>query len=694
MKKILILLLVIVFTASIVSAGVGCKGETVEETTEETEEEAKEEAKEEEEADEEAATEAGIPFPEPGKTLIYNADAWEEEIGMALEYKEAPMLAEMVANGEIPALEDRLPKNPLVIKPSQEIGQYGGTLMFKLPSNLRMDFGYEFVCMWHADTNYGIYDNVIESWDANEDGSVYTFHLREGLKWSDGVDFTADDFMFWYEDFALNADINEAVPNKIVVGGEPGVFKKIDDYTLEISFAAPYALFIENQGRWRPNMYMPAHYMKQYHASYVAEAELDKLVADEEFGTWVELFMDRHGDWDPLNVMGRPTLSAWIRMHDTDQPVQTFVRNPYYFKVDSEGNQLPYLDQIEGTISEDPEALLLQTMAGEFDLINGAYIGQVENRGLIMDSADTGEYGLWPNVSPEVFGTLLGRAGFNMSSTDPVLKELFNDKNFRIALSIAIDRDEMNQYLFDGLGTPAHMNVPYGTPFYGENLFQDYLQFDVEEAKRLLDDLGLDKLDADGNRLRSDGKPLDMVWLVADNLPGYEKASSLMAEYWEELGITAIVKPMSHDMLKEQREAGNYDLIMTGGGYGAYGPSNPLMVNAAMPTDINYVMAPQWGIWVESGGEKGDEPPQAIKDIVALRDQAMSSGDPDKRIALTIEILEILSEEFYNFGAVVGPPGSTYWIVRNRVGNATRNPGMIHAGEWIFGPVAQLFIKE
>ena len=630
------------------------------------------------------------------KIEIYNASDYEQLTGKKLEYQEAPMLRTMVAAGELPPVEQRLPEEPLVIKPAEEIGQYGGKLRLIMPGyeTYRMDFGFEFLAVFLPDFT-GKYPNVLKGWKGSEDATKFTFYLRKGMKWSDGHPFTADDFMFWYEDVALNKELSPSVPSRFTIGGKPGVMRKIGDYTVECSFPETYGLFIENLCRFRASPFRPKHYLKQFHPDYTPMSEIEKVMKKEGFESWVALFNAKDGDWDPWKNPERPTLSQFIPQNLYSDPMQIFIRNPYYWKVDTEGNQLPYVDRLEYTLIKDAEAQLLKVMAGDVDLQDVIYFaGGSSSYTVLMQNREKGNYRLLPLTPPTAYGALSGVIDFNMSHKDPVLKKLFNDKRFRIALSVALNREEVNGLIHKGLGRPSHMNVPDGPPYYGEKLFQEYLQYDPELANQLLDEVGLSKRDKEGYRLRPDGKRLRLVCKIATVKPEAMEVAELYKDYWKKVGVEVLNKPLVPAMSAVTKESGEYDIISSGGGRGAYGPQNPLTVRATMPMDEGFNAAPQWGIWVATNGEKGEEPPEAIKQIVKLRSEALSSPDEKKRIALTIEILKIFSDNFWTIGGVQGPPGTTFWAVHNRVGNATREPGILMSGELLHGPSAQLFIKE
>ena len=220
----------------------------------------------------------------------YNLDEYEQISGKTLTFSEAPMFRTMVAAGELPPLNERLPQDPLVVKPAEEIGQYGG-ILYKLNegptlSNEAMDFGgFEWLAAYSSDMTK-VFPNVLKGRDSSADAKTFTLYLRKGMRWSDGAPFTTDDLLFYWQDIALNKELFPNPPSNIMSGGEPGVMKKIDDYTVEVSFKDSYGLFIESFARWRPDAFRPKHYLKQFLPKYTSEDVLKKTVKDEGFDTW------------------------------------------------------------------------------------------------------------------------------------------------------------------------------------------------------------------------------------------------------------------------------------------------------------------------------------------------------------------------------------------------------------------------
>lgn len=626
---------------------------------------------------------------------VYQLKEYEQLTGRKLEFHEAPMLRTKVAVGELPPVEERLPEEPLVVKPVEEIGQYGGT-MRRLSNegnynNYSMDGPYEFLVQYSPDMKK-VYPNVLKDWKVDEDNKKFTLYLRKGMKWSDGHPFTADDIMFWYHDVALNKDLSPSIPSRLLLDGKPGVYKKIDDYKVEISFEKPYGAFIELLSHWRPNCYAPKHFLKQFHPAYTPIKEIEKIMKDEGFDTWVGLFQAKMGGhFDFWAIVERPVLNAWVAQNSVMEPLQTLVRNPYYWKVDTEGNQLPYIDKVERYLVNDYEGQVLKTIAGEIDLQCSIMWGAVKNHPVVMEYREDGDYRLlkcwW---LPGNFGCLK----FNYHSKDPILKKLFNDKRFRIALSVARNRDEINELVFGGLATPSHPTCGYGPPFYGERLFKNYLQYDPDLANQLLDEIGLTERDKEGYRLRPDGERLRLInWVVtlwSDDL----EIAELDKNYWKAIGIQVVVKLLPYETWVARLVAGDY-CIITYPGHKSGRPENPLFRASVVPTvspvsASAFTIAPQWGVWLQSNGEKGEEPPDALKQICEIRERAIAESNEEKRIALTLEIFKIHEENLWTVGGLDPPTETSYYVTQNRL----RNVPSYGCFQLMYSIPAQFFIKQ
>ena len=255
----------------------------------------------------------------------------------------------------------------------------------------------------------------------------------------------------------------------------------------------------------------------------------------------------------------------------------------------------------------------------------------------------------------------------------PVLGALFNDKRFRVAISLAINREDANSLVFKGLATPTHTGLPEGPPFHGENLFKSNLEFDPDQANALLDEIGtISERDSDGFRLRPDGARLRLVNTINVLWPETVDLAELYKNYWKELGIEVVSKPIQQGMATATLESGQYDIFTATGQHGGR-PMNPLFRASLVPISERWGTAPQWGAWIVSGGEKGTEPPEDLKTIMRLREEALASGDEQVRIARTIEIAEIWDANLWMVGGFNMPMQAQYWVVNNRIRNWPRN---------------------
>jgi len=259
------------------------------------------------------------------------------------------------------------------------------------------------------------------------------------LKWSDGAPFTADDFMFWWNDIILNDELTPVKPSFFMVGGELMRMEKIDDYTIKLSFSKPYGVLLARLSDWwAPTLYAPEHYLKQFHPKYTPIEEIKKQMKKEGFTIWTDLFGAKNAYND--NPGTYPTINAWRIVDRVDAPIQTWVRNPYYWKVDTKGNQLPYIDEVQQTLVSDDEALLLKAIAGDIDFQYRRIQG-LANYTLVKQNEKKGDYRVVLLINP---GAPMPAIYFNFFHKDPVLRKLFRDKRFRIALSVAITRLILN----------------------------------------------------------------------------------------------------------------------------------------------------------------------------------------------------------------------------------------------------------
>ncbi len=617
-------------------------------------------------------------------------------------YGEAPMLAARVAAGELPPVEERLPLNPRVIAlPGSQIGTYGGD--FRDPfvgdsfwsSQMVFWTFWKGLVSWNQDYSDWV-PNIAESVDVNEDATVYTFHLREGLKWSDGVPFTADDVLFAVNDIMANEEINAGTfpAGWLRPGNAAPLVEKIDDYTFTITFDVPYGMFLLNMCGW-PGWELvtaPKHYLQQFHIDYNPDG-IDELIAQTEGASdWVSLFQAHSAvgpGTDPA-VISRdpnyPTLFPWIYTQPMGTGTQFIAeRNPYYYWVDAEGNQLPYIDRIIGTAYQDDETMLVDVLAGEYDTMANT---TDEQRPLFFENEATSGLRIYP-IQSEGGGTV--SVMFNI--THPDFAHIFSQRDFRIGMSYAIDREEIIDIVYFGQGVPRQISPLENSPLYNEQLTNQYLDYDVDLANQYLDNVLPDR-DADGWRIDpATGEKLSIVFTVQSGDYGlrFSDVAELLKQYFADVGVDIIVDVVDNEIWTERRNENTMEAtIFTGeGGYGITAITDPRYF---VPVHGQSIWGNAWNIWyLEPNNPAGVEPPQEIQDLIHLYERVRQAPTSEERIALMQQVLQIAADNFWVIGISSASP--SYRPLSARLANVPAtwvngwNPGGVNIAfpeQWYF----------
>ncbi len=455
-------------------------------------------------------------------------------------YSEAPMLADMVAAGDLPPVEERLPENPVVLVPFEEIGTYGGTLRrgsANLAGYLKHNMTREPLMMWHLPvTGDGpITANLAESWESNDEFTEWTVNLRQGVKWSDGEPFTSEDIEFFWFDNVLNDNVTDVGAGSLFQGGEPPTLEIIDDHTIKYTYSNPFPAFAEGQASLT-EIAWPKHYLTQFHPDYTDGATY------EDYNTQHLL----------ENGRGTATLQAWMLEEYTPGEFYRLVRNPYYFKVDPEGQQLPYFDRVTVELVEDRQAVALGNITGQFDM-DAMWVG-VQHIQLFSEAIQDGR-----DVSL-TFADFDGVAFyFNLDHEDEVKKAAFRDINFRRAFSMAINRQEIGDLFYAGLFNPAGSVFAPESGFYEEDAAQLWANYDPEAAMALLDESGYVDADGDGFRDSPDGEPLQFIIEVGVH-DLYTPIVELMTEYMAAIGLNTIMDADDQSLVRENYTAGTFEI--------------------------------------------------------------------------------------------------------------------------------------
>ena len=616
----------------------------------------------------------------------------------AQDYQESPMLAEQVSAGTLPAVADRLPASPRVVEPFNEAGTYGGTMRVGFVGTspgwggLLYIAGWDQLAQWKADFS-GVEPNIAESWEANEDATEYTFHLREGMKWSDGEPFTAADISFYINDILLNTELS---PNGIgadwlpILDADQFQYEEIDDYTFKFTFPHPNGNFINSLATWsgRDIAFYPKHYLEQFHADYNPDG-IEALVAAEEGVTdWVGLFNKKANRDDPTNFLNtpeRPTLFPWVVTSPLGSGTQlTMTRNPYYWKVDSAGNQLPYIDEISGISYQDSEARTLAMISGDLDYIVDP---GPENRIVYFDALDAGApiqiiENLWD-------GANTCSIQFNQTYGDPVLADIFANKDFRIGMSYAINREEMIEIIHNGQGVPAQVGPLESSPFYNEQLTTQYTEYDVDLANEYLDKAIPDK-DANGMRLRPDGEPLSIIFSISNDVSfgtTWVQAAELLIGYWHDVGVDVQLNSIPSSQFDENRLQNNIQatIFVAEGGAGLIPMFDPRNYT---PMEYHGYFGLGWYFSrVATPGATAVEPPQEILDIRAVYDEVNLQPTQELQMEQMKKVIQLAADNFWVIG--VSTPPANYQPINVRLGNQPTS----YTQGWIEG-VAKLTYPE
>jgi peptide/nickel transport system substrate-binding protein len=570
-------------------------------------------------------------------------------------YHEAPALADQVKAGKLPPVEQRLPEQPLVVPVVEKTGEYGGVWRraFLGPADANNYVRVVYDGLFRFSPNGAdIEPKIALGAKASPDFKVWTILLRKGARWSDGVPFTVDDILFWYKDILLNKDLMPSLPTWMRnADGSAAKVEKLDDYTVQFTYDRPATMFLSevaNQDGADQSyaMFQPAHYLRQFHPSYTAKDAIDRMVKAASFRTWTELFASKA---TPFQNPERPTMAAWMAVTRVSDAVFTLRRNPYYIGVDKDGNQLPYINEVRFTYFADQQALNLAAIAGDFDM-QARHILMTNYPVLKDQEKQTGKYHvlIWPT-----FGGSDAVIAINTTYTaDPVIGKLLATKDFRVALSYAINRDEIKESVFLGLGE-ARQAVPAPShPYYpGKEWAEKYTEYNPDLANKMLDALGLTKRDPQGIRLMENGKPATIEISVVPAFGAWPDVAQLVARNWGAIGIKTVVQIRERALHQNMRlanqlmtEIWNEDTTafpFTGGA--KFDPRNsPLQT---------LTMGPLYYRWLSSNGKEGVEPTEPLKRIMQLIDTARSEGH-DGQVQAAQELFRIWADNLYEIGTV------------------------------------------
>lgn len=572
----------------------------------------------------------------------------------AVKYQETPALEADVKAGKLPPVEQRLPAQPAVAHfdgKEKVVGRHGGELRWLIARardvRFMTVFGYARLVAY--DEKFELKPDILA--DVQVEGErIFTLKLRPGHKWSDGQPFTAADFRYWWEDVCNNAEINPGgVPKDLMVDGEGPKVEFLDDHTVRYSWSKPNPFFLPRLAGASPlYIFRPAHYLKKFHARYGDVEELKKQAEQRKLRGWAGLHnaVDNMYDADNPDL---PTLEPWMIV--TRPPATRFVaeRNPYYHRVDAEGRQLPYIDRL--VMNQAAPALVpVKASAGETDIqargiafSNFSFLKDNQGQGdkyrtLLWRTAKGSHFALFPNLN----------------NNDPVWRGLFRDARFRRALSLGIDRAEINDSLYYGLAIEGNNTALEGSPLYRDEYQNKWAKLDLRAANRLLDEVGLKNRNSDGFRLLPDGRIAEIVVETAGEDTEQTDVLELIRESWAKIGIKLFSKPSQREVLRNRIFSGEAQMsVWTGFENGL--PTPDMSPAELAPTSQHSLQWPKWGQHFETQGKSGEPVDmEEAKELLTLNAAWLATTDRKERERIWHRMLAIHADQQFTIGVVSG----------------------------------------
>ncbi len=566
---------------------------------------------------------------------------FEKAASCKLSFKANPMITDLNAriqgNGDLPPLEERVPNEPLVVAPYNAIGKHGGVLdgLSNAPEAGTSDLlSVRHVSLVrYSDDLKTIVPNIAKAWKWNNDFTQLTFHLRKGHKWSDGAPFTASDIKFWYDDMVFDANIIKKPKDYVLVGGKRMTVDVVDAQTVVFKLPAPKPGLLTHFASHYSQPFMPRHFLGQFHPKYNKNA--DKVARLHGFETGYAVISAYYGnsDWTdtptlflahpdkvakmPKAVM--PSLESHVPISETTEG-RRFVANPYFHMIDTQGQQLPYISEIDEVHINDNEVRILKAVNAEIDYKSQSL--QLPSAPILLENQEKGNYtiDLKPTIAMPVFA-------FNVTSADLEKRKVFGNLKFRQAMSVAINRNEINEVAYFGLGQPRQFTAFSPLPDFIDPKYASHMtQHDPLLAKKLLDEIGMVDSDSDGFRELPNGEKIVLnMQFATQGLPG--QVVELVAQHWANVGLQTTVKEVTPDEYRSAQSSNQLDVLMWAKGQ----PIAIIMGNAEFfqPPFENYFGIRNgmlWAEYVDSKGVKGVQPPAYVDQMMSDIDTFQSSS--------------------------------------------------------------------
>lgn len=598
-------------------------------------------------------------------TKFYSTvELYQQQTGNIISaYNEAPELAEQVKNGTLPPVQERIGSEPMVIAPLESVGSYGGRIRTAATSPVTgsaetwtMRTQPLFIV---APSLQSISPNVAKGWEFNDDYTEFTIYLREGMKWSDGTDFNADAFEFYYNAILKNNELTPKKPEIFISNNELMGFTRVNDYEIKYTFADSKPSVVSELGR-NNRMYLsvpfaPGHYLQRFHIDYNPDA--NALAKESGYESWTQYFLFIYPDEVQARMEpGVPCIDPWMLTKIDEIGNKYFDRNPYYWKIDTEGNQLPYIDG-QNRLLMDPETIRLKLPAGELDV--GLQFTNIDDYQLYKENEEKGDYrtSLWMDAR----GSVLCNMRMNLNLPDKKKNEIFNNLSFREGLSLALNRKSINDIIWKGMAVPRATTVSPSVSFYEDWMGEYLADYDVDTANAKLDEAGLVWADGSEYRTYPDGSPFELNVEYSTFEGNITLALEMIQQNWKAVGIKTNLKVIDTALQSERLNSGDLEFWVwnmdNGTEFGFYG--SPMLYTAD---------AIKWDLYLRSGGTEGEEPSAAYKEYweKAQEFQSYPIGD-EKYLKLGNELLTLSVTNVWNIGVAGLTPKPM--IVKNGLKN-------------------------
>lgn len=565
--------------------------------------------------------------------------------------RETPMFADQVKAGALPPIGQRIPTPPRIIREfagRDGPGRPGGQLNMLVATarDTRLMTAYSYTRLIVYDDKFVLHPDLLERYEEKE-GREFTFRLRGGHKWSDGHPFTTEDFRFFWEDMANNKELSPSGPPlELLVDGKPPSVEILDERTIRYSWEKPNPYFIESQARAAPLfLFRPAHYLRKFHPRYVPVAEITK--STKGGGNWVQNFRRLDVMFANDNV-DLPSLNPWVNTTPSPAQRHVFVRNAFFHRIDAEGQQLPYIDRVILT-QVATNLVPAKSGLGETDL-QPRYLNMRDYTFLKKSAKNTGvDVRLWESGSGSQIALYP-----NLNTNDSEWRKLFRDVRFRRALSVAIDREEMNQVVYIGLAKPSNNTIMERSALFKPQYASTWAQYDPKLANALLDEIGLVKRNQQGFRLLPDGRQATIIVESASEESEDADALHLIGEYWRKIGIKMLVKPQTRENFRLRAFSG--EALMTAyAGVVTASPTTNTSPKEFAPTMQGGLQWSKWGMFIESKGKQGEkcDMEAACKLLDYVKEWETAADDAGRRAAWE-KILQSNADEVFSIGTVNG----------------------------------------